>query len=200
MAYTLPRNLQHSYVGCAPDTSSIDDIGTYSRPLYSTGEPVIRAAGCSSRRRVHFNWPVTASSAYTVARMSDTNAVGASPGFATPITTAARTPPSALNVHARQPSARPRAYTRPEPLPTYTRSPAMVGLAAAAGSPSNPNAQRSFKSGTCAAVKPGVFWKRSLASVTPHDVQSAAVAVGFPGAVHFGAAVDDAAAAGAAAG
>ena len=28
---TLPRNLQHSYFGLGPDTSSIDEIGTYNR-------------------------------------------------------------------------------------------------------------------------------------------------------------------------
>src|SRR4051812_21190682 len=59
----LPRNLQHSYVGIAPVASSTDDIGTNKRPLYSTGDPVMRAAGCSSSRRVHFSSPVAASSA-----------------------------------------------------------------------------------------------------------------------------------------
>ena len=44
----LPRNVQHSYPAGAPMPSSLEDTGTNSRPLHNTGEPVTRAARCSS--------------------------------------------------------------------------------------------------------------------------------------------------------
>src|SRR5262245_52773352 len=132
---------------------------------------------------------------YTVARRSPKNAAALPlPAPAAAIVTAARTPPSALNVQCSQPSFRPSEYTRPDALPTNTRSPTIVGLAAAWFSPSNPYAHLSFRFAVCAAVIPGCFWYRSLLSDTPQDCQSAApgrtagaaaVAAPAPPASHF---------------
>src|SRR6516162_8535322 len=67
---TLPRNLQHSYLGSAPATSSKEETGTYKRPPARVGEPVMTAAGCSSSFVFQTSLPVAASTAYTLARMS----------------------------------------------------------------------------------------------------------------------------------
>jgi hypothetical protein len=42
-ATRLPRNVQHSYLGFIPDPSSIEEMGTNSRPSYSVGVPVMLA-------------------------------------------------------------------------------------------------------------------------------------------------------------
>src|ERR1700730_12719983 len=145
-ATTLPRNVQQPYEACAPVPSSPEAIPTYRRPLYSTADPVILAARCSSSFFFQSSSPVAAFTAYMVPGRSPKNAVGRPLTGA--ITTAARTPPSALNIQCWQPSARPSENTRPEALPTNTRSPTIVGFAAAAFSPSKPNAQRSLRFGT----------------------------------------------------
>jgi hypothetical protein len=67
-------------------------------------------------------------------------------------------------------------------------------LAAAAFSPSKPNAHFSFRFADCADENPGYRWKRSLAGVTPHARQSAAVVRSGPAASHRGAAAGAAAA------
>src|SRR5262245_47829119 len=67
-AATPPRNVQHGYTGLpAPDSSS-DESGTNSLPSASAGAPVTRATGCASRRAFQTTAPVSALSAYTLAR------------------------------------------------------------------------------------------------------------------------------------
>src|SRR2546429_9964832 len=70
-ATTLPRNVQHSYLGfVAASDSSRPDTGTYRRPDSSLGEPVITAPGCSSARVLHRSAPVSASKPHMFARRS----------------------------------------------------------------------------------------------------------------------------------
>src|SRR5205823_5565590 len=57
-ATTLPRNVQHSYLGLvAAMDSSRPETGTYSRPAASLSDPVITAIGCSSARTFHCSSP-----------------------------------------------------------------------------------------------------------------------------------------------
>src|SRR4051812_36561436 len=75
IATRLPRNVQHSYLGLFAETSSRDATGTYRRPRYSTGAPVIRAIGCCSTFVFQSCLPVAISTAKTFALSSPKYAV-----------------------------------------------------------------------------------------------------------------------------
>src|SRR5438445_9854055 len=47
-AMMLPRKVQQGYAGSADAPSSPDEIGTYTRLPWRSGDPVMRAEGCGS--------------------------------------------------------------------------------------------------------------------------------------------------------
>src|SRR6185312_10769222 len=100
MALTLPRNVQHSYVGIAAVPSSLDDTGTKIRPAPSATAPVTIASGCVSTFVFQRSLPFM-SSAYAVAVASPKKIDRCGP--LPPTTGVDRTPASASNVQTMQP-------------------------------------------------------------------------------------------------
>src|SRR5882672_3495684 len=95
------------------------------------------------------------------------------PVVISPIVTAPRTLPFALNAQYTQPLSALSEYTRPPALPTKTRPPTTVGCALASRSPGKPNAHFTFRREACAAVKPAAFavWNRVLLVLSPQPFQ-----------------------------
>src|SRR5215471_44507 len=78
-ALTLPRNVQHSYVGMTAVPSSIDDTGTNTRPLLTATPPVMIASWCVSTFVFQRIAPVATSSAYAFAFASPKYSVRVAP-------------------------------------------------------------------------------------------------------------------------